>query len=159
MLASAQGILAVDLGDSALELRHRSRHLHSHSGAQASSDPASWWEQLQAYVENPTTSLEAPLDLQGTRFQRAVYAKLQTIEAGRTVTYTDLALTLGKAKGIRAVAGACARNRLALAVPCHRVVGRQGALTGYRWGLARKAAILQHEAVLTGRRPPTLFDP
>ncbi len=158
MLASARGILAIDLGDSESELRIGLGAQHPKTYASESRDQTGWWEQLQSYVEKPTRSLDAPLDLQGSEFQLDVYAKLQTIALGSTVTYAELARALKLPHGVRAVAGACARNRWALAVPCHRVVGQRGALTGYRWGLPRKAAILRHEAALTGLRIPTLFD-
>ncbi len=158
MLASARGILAIDLDDTVSVLRAQATARIPHAFLPGSSDQAIWWERLQTCVEDPTQSLDVPLDLQGTKFQLDVYAALQAIAPGHTTTYTDLALTLQQPHGVRAVAGACAHNRWALAVPCHRVVGRDGALTGYRWGLPRKSAILRHEAALTGSGPPSLFD-
>ena len=158
MLASVRGILAIDLGDSVPELQTRAQDRYPNACLPRSGDPASWWERLQSHVEDPMKPLDVPLDLQGTQFQLDVYAALQSVAPGHTVTYADLAAVLMKADGARAVAGACARNRLALVVPCHRVVGQNRALTGYRWGLSRKAAILQYEAALTGLLLPTLFD-
>ena len=98
-----------------------------------------------AWVEEPRGALELPLDLRGTAFQKRVWEALRAIPAGRTVDYAGLAEGLGMPRGARAVARACAGNGVALAVPCHRVVGRDGALRGYRWGLERKAALLRRE--------------
>ena len=98
------------------------------------------------WVEEPRAALGLPLDLRGTAFQKRVWEALMAIPPGRTVDYAGLAESLGLPRGARAVARACATNEVALAVPCHRVVGRDGALRGYRWGLARKAALLAREA-------------
>jgi AraC family transcriptional regulator of adaptative response/methylated-DNA-[protein]-cysteine methyltransferase len=97
-------------------------------------------------IETPAAGLDLPLDIQGTAFQRRVWSALQAIPAGTTVSYSELADRLGAPGATRAVARACAGNRLAVAVPCHRVVGRDGSLRGYRWGLERKAALLEREA-------------
>jgi AraC family transcriptional regulator, regulatory protein of adaptative response / methylated-DNA-[protein]-cysteine methyltransferase len=97
------------------------------------------------FVETPDIGLDLPLDLQGTAFQIRVWQALREIRPGDTVSYGDLAARLGMPKGARAVAGACAANGLAVAVPCHRVVGGDGKLTGYRWGLARKRTLLDRE--------------
>lgn len=99
-----------------------------------------------AYLEAPRAGLSLPLDLAGTAFQKRVWDALLAIPAGRRTTYGDLAASLGEPAAVRAVAGACARNPVALAVPCHRVIGKDGALTGYRWGVARKRALLDAEA-------------
>ena len=86
-----------------------------------------------------------PLDIRGTAFQRRVWEALQAVPPGETISYGELAARLGSPRAVRAVAGACAANPLAVAVPCHRVVGAGGALTGYRWGVARKRALLAVE--------------
>ncbi|KAB2964507.1 methylated-DNA--[protein]-cysteine S-methyltransferase [Zoogloea sp.] len=91
-----------------------------------------------------------PLDIRGTAFQQRVWAALMQIPPGSTVSYTDLARQLGMPRAVRAVAGACAANVLAVAIPCHRVVRSDGALAGYRWGIARKAELLRRES---GGRP------
>jgi AraC family transcriptional regulator, regulatory protein of adaptative response / methylated-DNA-[protein]-cysteine methyltransferase len=88
---------------------------------------------------------QLPLDLQGTTFQRRVWHELQSIAHGSTLTYSELAHRLGSPAAARAVAAACAANPLAVLVPCHRVVGKDGALRGYRWGLELKRALLQRE--------------
>lgn len=97
-------------------------------------------------VERPDLPASLPLDIRGTAFQERVWRALTKIPAGKTVTYAELARAVGAPTAARAVARACATNPLAVAVPCHRVVGKDGALTGYRWGLARKKALLGREA-------------
>jgi AraC family transcriptional regulator of adaptative response/methylated-DNA-[protein]-cysteine methyltransferase len=96
-------------------------------------------------VEAPRLGLDLPLDVQGTAFQQRVWQALRTIPAGQTVSYTELAQRVGLANGARAVAGACAANPLAVLIPCHRVVRNDGALSGYRWGIERKATLLARE--------------
>ena len=88
---------------------------------------------------------DLPLDIRGTAFQRRVWEVLRTIPAGETMSYAAVAERVGSPKAVRAVAGACAANALAVAVPCHRVVGSDGGLAGYRWGLGRKRALLERE--------------
>jgi len=97
-------------------------------------------------IEAPGIGLDLPLDVRGTAFQQRVWAALRDIPAGSTVTYADIARTIGAPKAMRAVAGACAANTLAVAIPCHRVVRRDGALSGYRWGIERKRVLIEREA-------------
>ena len=94
--------------------------------------------QVVALVEEPSRGLALPLDIRGTAFQQRVWQALQAIPAGETRSYADLARAVGDPGAARAVAGACAANRLAIAIPCHRVVKGDGSLSGYRWGVARK---------------------
>lgn len=96
-------------------------------------------------VEEPHRGLDLPLDLRGTAFQQRVWQALRKIPAGKTATYSAIAQRIGKPDAIRAVAAACAANQLALAIPCHRVVRRDGELAGYRWGIARKRSLLERE--------------
>jgi AraC family transcriptional regulator of adaptative response/methylated-DNA-[protein]-cysteine methyltransferase len=98
------------------------------------------------FVEAPRLGLDLPLDLRGTAFQQRVWQALQEIPAGRTASYADIALRIGAPKAVRAVARACASNSLAVAIPCHRVVRNDGVLSGYRWGVERKRALLDREA-------------
>ena len=98
------------------------------------------------FVNKPTEGLDLPLDLRGTPFQRRVWEALRAIPVGTTVTYSELAKSIGAPNAIRAVAGACAANPVALAVPCHRVVGSDGDLTGYYWGIERKRELIKMEA-------------
>ena len=104
-----------------------------------------------AFVENPHIGLDLPLDIQGTAFQQRVWQALRHIPAGTTVTYTELAEHIGKPAAVRAVASACAANKIAVAVPCHRVVHKGGSHAGYRWGIARKDALIAREAKLKTR--------
>jgi AraC family transcriptional regulator of adaptative response/methylated-DNA-[protein]-cysteine methyltransferase len=101
--------------------------------------------QVVAFVEAPRIGLDLPLDLRGTAFQQRVWQALRAIPAGRTVGYAELAAQLGMPQGARAVAGACAANPVAIAVPCHRVVRNDGSISGYRWGVERKRALLERE--------------
>ncbi|WP_304622059.1 bifunctional DNA-binding transcriptional regulator/O6-methylguanine-DNA methyltransferase Ada [Roseomonas cutis] len=105
-----------------------------------------------AFVAEPRAALDLPLDLRGTAFQRRVWEALRAIPLGETRTYGGLAASLGAPEAVRAVARACARNPVSLAVPCHRVVGKDGALTGYRWGVPRKQALLAGEAAARSGR-------
>jgi AraC family transcriptional regulator of adaptative response/methylated-DNA-[protein]-cysteine methyltransferase len=89
--------------------------------------------------------LNLPLDIQGTAFQQQVWQVLQTIPIGSTLSYQQVATQIGNPKAFRAVASACAANKLAIAIPCHRVVGSNGSLSGYRWGVERKKALLELE--------------
>lgn len=98
-----------------------------------------------ATVDAPGNSMGLPLDIRGTAFQRRVWEVLQAIPAGQTRSYSDIAEALGMPRAVRAVASACAANRIAVAIPCHRAVARDGSLAGYRWGLDRKAALLARE--------------
>lgn len=107
---------------------------------------------VAAHLAEPRAALALPLDLRGTAFQRRVWEALRAIPAGETRSYGVLAASLGAPRGARAVARACAGNPVAVAVPCHRVVGGKGALTGYRWGLERKRALLAAEAAATDGR-------
>ncbi len=108
------------------------------------------FEQLVAkvvgFVEKPALGLDLPLDVRGTVFQQRVWQALQRIPSGETVSYAELAQRIGAPKAVRAVAGACAANVLAVAIPCHRVVRNDGNLSGYRWGVERKRALLEREA-------------
>ena len=109
---------------------------------------------IVAFMEEPKAALDLPLDLRGTAFQVRVWETLRRIPPGETRTYGELAKMVGNPAAIRAVARSCATNPVSLAVPCHRVVGADGDLTGYRWGVPRKAALLRAEKAAAG----TSFD-
>ena len=98
------------------------------------------------FVEAPGVGLNLPLDVRGTAFQQRVWQALREIPLGTTASYAEIAERIGSPHAIRAVAGACAANNLAVAIPCHRVVRHDGAVSGYAWGVDRKQALLQHEA-------------
>jgi AraC family transcriptional regulator of adaptative response/methylated-DNA-[protein]-cysteine methyltransferase len=99
------------------------------------------------FVETPALGLDLPLDVRGTAFQHRVWQALRKIPAGATATYSEIAVRIGAPTAVRAVAQACASNGHAVAIPCHRVVRSDGALAGYRWGVERKRALLDREAV------------
>jgi AraC family transcriptional regulator of adaptative response/methylated-DNA-[protein]-cysteine methyltransferase len=98
------------------------------------------------FVEQPKLGLDLPLDVQGTAFQQRVWKALRQIRAGKTASYSQIAARIGHPKSMRAVAQACAANMLAVAIPCHRVIRTDGDVSGYRWGVQRKRALLQREA-------------
>jgi len=99
------------------------------------------------FVEAPAVGLDLPLDVRGTIFQQRVWRALQEIPAGSTASYSEIARRIGLPRSVRAVAQACAANALAVAIPCHRVVRNDGGLSGYRWGVERKRALLSREAM------------
>jgi AraC family transcriptional regulator, regulatory protein of adaptative response / methylated-DNA-[protein]-cysteine methyltransferase len=105
-----------------------------------------WVAKVVGFVEAPALGLELPLHVRGTAFQQRVWRALREIPAGSTASYTEIARRIGAPKAVRAVAQACAANALAVAIPCHRVVRNDGALSGYRWGVERKRALLKREA-------------
>jgi AraC family transcriptional regulator of adaptative response/methylated-DNA-[protein]-cysteine methyltransferase len=102
--------------------------------------------QVVGFVEAPAIGLDLPLDVRGTAFQQRVWRALREIPAGSTASYSEIARRIGSPRATRAVAQACAGNMLAVAIPCHRVVRNDGALSGYRWGVQRKRALLDREA-------------
>ncbi|MGQ5524108.1 bifunctional DNA-binding transcriptional regulator/O6-methylguanine-DNA methyltransferase Ada [Chitinimonas sp. PSY-7] len=108
------------------------------------------FEQLVAvvvgFVDAPAKGLDLPLDVRGTAFQQRVWQALREIPVGSTASYTEVAERIGAPNAVRAVAGACAANALAVAIPCHRVVRNDGSLSGYRWGVERKRALLEKES-------------
>lgn len=116
------------------------------------------FEQLIArvvgFIETPSVGLHLPLDVQGTAFQERVWRALREIPPGATASYAEIALRIGSPSAVRAVAQACATNHIAVAIPCHRVVRRDGDLAGYRWGVERKRELLRREAP-AGRRDPS----
>lgn len=104
-----------------------------------------WVARVIAFVEAPALGLDLPLDVGGTAFQQRVWQALRKIPAGSTASYAEIAERIGSPKAVRAVARACSSNTIAVAIPCHRVICNDGALSGYRWGIERKRALLIHE--------------
>lgn len=141
-----QGVCAVMLGDDepalVRALAERFPRATRVPGEPGFSDTL---RQVAALIDAPGSPCALPLDLQGTVFQRRVWRALQAIPAGTTLSYGELARRIGAPSSVRAVAAACGANPVAVIVPCHRVVGADGALTGYRWGVARKQALLERE--------------
>lgn len=145
LAAGPDGVRWLALGDDAAALRAEwARH---HPGPpRAGAVPVAWIEAVQATLDGAVGIALPALAPRGTSFQQRVWALLGTIPPGTTTTYGALAARLGQPRAARAVAAACATNPIAVLVPCHRVVGVGGALSGYRWGLERKRALLQREA-------------
>ena len=145
--ASDRGICAILMGDDpdALirELQDRFRRA-TLKGADAEFERIV--AQVVGFVETPKLGLDLPLDVRGTAFQCRVWQALREIPSGTKTSYTELAKRIGLPKAVRAVAHACAANPLAVAIPCHRVVRTDGSLSGYRWGVERKRALLEREA-------------
>jgi AraC family transcriptional regulator, regulatory protein of adaptative response / methylated-DNA-[protein]-cysteine methyltransferase len=144
--ATERGVCAIEFGDAADALVEglRGRFPNAHL-APADDAFSAWIDAVLRYLDHPQGLLDLPLDIQGTVFQWRVWRALQTIPAGQTVSYAELARRLGQEGAHRAVARACASNPVAVAIPCHRVLGSDGRLTGYRWGIDRKAALLRRE--------------
>lgn len=144
--STAQGICAILIGDDpdvlARNLQDRFPRAQL-EGADAAFDQTV--ATVVGFVEAPNIGLALPLDVRGTAFQQRVWEALRAIPAGATVSYAELAARVGVPTGARAVAGACAANPVAVAIPCHRVVRNDGALSGYRWGVERKRILLERE--------------
>lgn len=146
---TTRGLCAVRLGDDAAALQTELQHefplaeIH-HDETQIK--PAV--ESLVQYLSGKNVALNLPLDIQATAFQRRVWEELQAIPYGETRSYSEIAAAIAQPKAVRAVASACAANPVALVIPCHRVIRSDGSLSGYRWGLERKEALLAQEAKL-----------
>ncbi|MBI5201854.1 MAG: methylated-DNA--[protein]-cysteine S-methyltransferase [Elusimicrobia bacterium] len=143
--ATAKGACAIELGDDVASLVAGIRRRFSKADVRPDAALRGWLRKLLAFLERPGRSPALPLDIRGTAFQRRVWDELRRIPAGRTASYAEIAKRIGRPGASRAVARACGSNRLALAIPCHRVVGSDGALRGYRWGTERKRALLARE--------------
>lgn len=143
---SARGVCAISLGDDPDALL---RELQDRFPRAELVGGDAGFERLVAQVvgliAQPGIGHDLPLDVRGTAFQQRVWQALRRIPPGQTASYADIAARIGSPKAVRAVAQACASNTLAIAIPCHRVVRSDGALSGYRWGVARKRALLERE--------------
>jgi AraC family transcriptional regulator of adaptative response/methylated-DNA-[protein]-cysteine methyltransferase len=144
--ASDKGVCAILLGDDA-ELLVRDLQDRFHNAELISGDASfdGWVAKVIGLVENPTLGLDLPLDIRGTAFQVRVWQALRRIPCGKTATYVKIAQQIGQPRAARAVAQACAANPLAVAIPCHRVIRTDASLSGYRWGVTRKAELLKRE--------------
>ncbi|MCJ2036949.1 bifunctional DNA-binding transcriptional regulator/O6-methylguanine-DNA methyltransferase Ada [Methylobacterium sp. J-068] len=144
--ATPRGVCAILLGDDpdalARDLQDRFPRATLSGG---DTDFERWMAGIVGFVEAPGRGLDLPLDIGGTAFQQRVWAALRAIPVGTTASYAEIARAIGEPGAVRAVARACAANALAVAIPCHRVVRTDGALSGYRWGVARKRALLARE--------------
>ena len=145
--ATDKGVCAITLGDDpdvlARELQDRFPRAELVGGDAAFERTIA---AVIGLIEAPGKSLDLPLDIRGTAFQERVWRALRAIPPGRTATYAEIARAVGQPKAVRAVAQACAANPLAVAIPCHRVVRTDGDVSGYRWGVERKRALIAREA-------------
>jgi AraC family transcriptional regulator, regulatory protein of adaptative response / methylated-DNA-[protein]-cysteine methyltransferase len=141
------GICAILLGDNPSALR---RELQGHFKMArligSDEDLGQLMAKVVQLVESPWLDLDLPFDLRGTSFEQRVWQAVREIPSGSTASYTDIAERIGESKEVLAVSEACASNMLAVAIPCHRVVRKNGTLSGYRWGFKRKRALLAREA-------------
>lgn len=143
---SAKGICAISLGDDPNALVEQFQDQFPNANLIGNdADFERRVAEVVGFVESPGTALALPLDIRGTVFQQQVWQALREVPFGSTVTYTDIAERIGMPGAVRAVANACGANRLAVAIPCHRVVRSDGSLSGYRWGVERKRTLLQRE--------------
>lgn len=145
--ASDRGVVAIALGEDPDTLV-RDLQDRFPRAALVGADPAfeAMVAQVVGLVEDPVRGLDLPLDIRGAAFEQQVWAALKAIPPGRTASYGEIAAAIGRPGAARAVARACAANTLALAIPCHRVIRRDGDLAGYRWGVERKRELLRREA-------------
>jgi AraC family transcriptional regulator of adaptative response/methylated-DNA-[protein]-cysteine methyltransferase len=145
--ATGKGVCAILLGDDASTLVHDlAERFPRATLISGDRDFERTVAQVVRFVEAPRMGLDLALDVRGTAFQQRVWQALRAIPAGSRASYSEIAERIGSPKAVRAVAQACAANALAVAIPCHRVVRRDGTLAGYRWGVERKRALLEREA-------------
>ena len=145
--SSRAGVRTIFIGDerSALLTEWKACNPGAHALTEESgTDP--WADAVAAWLDAPGSDLSVPLDIAGTQFQRAVWSALCEIPFGTTSTYAKIAQQIGRPRAVRAVAGACAMNSLAVAIPCHRVLRSDGDVSGYRWGVDRKRRLIAREA-------------
>jgi len=144
--ATEKGVCAILLGDDpdalVRDLQDRFPKARLIGG---DDDFEQWMAKVVGFIEAPALGLDLPLDVRGTAFQQRVWQALRALPSGSTASYTDIAQRLGVPKAVRAVAQACAANTIAVAIPCHRVVRTDGALSGYQWGIERKRTLLDRE--------------
>lgn len=149
--ATSKGVCAVDFGDDpeAMEQNLRARFSRAKF---VDADPSlmAWVAQILAFLDSPGDPFDVPLDIRGTAFQQRVWLALRELPPGSTASYGDVAARIDSPNAARAVAQACASNRIAVAIPCHRVVRSDGGLGGYRWGVERKRKLLAREADASG---------
>jgi AraC family transcriptional regulator of adaptative response/methylated-DNA-[protein]-cysteine methyltransferase len=145
--SSEKGVCAITLGDDPNELVADLQRRFSQAELIGADAPfEEFVAKIVGLVESPDSLFDLPLDIRGTAFQQKVWQALQKIPLGSTASYSEIATQIGLPSAVRAVAGACAANSLAVVIPCHRVVRTDGHLSGYRWGVERKRALLLRES-------------
>ena|SRR5690554_276626 len=151
-----KGVCALFMGEDSEALESALRELYPNArradARHASPNVKGILSEVIAFIDAPAQELDIALDLHGTDFQRRVWQALRQVPLGQRATYAEIARAIGRPTASRAVAGACAANRVSLAVPCHRIVRSDGGLSGYRWGVARKRALLEREAAARGQQ-------
>jgi AraC family transcriptional regulator of adaptative response/methylated-DNA-[protein]-cysteine methyltransferase len=146
LAATNKGICAVSLGDAAGELEAWLREeFPAATVVRADAELRRWLQALLDHLAGDLPHPALPLDVRGTAFQRRVWEELRKIPLGATRTYAEVAAALGRPHSVRAVARACATNPVSVLTPCHRVIGADGSLRGYRWGIERKKKLLERE--------------
>lgn len=141
-----KGICAIQFGDNVTAVTRTLRETFPAATLlRTEAEYAQKLERVIAFIEKPGGTFDLPLDVRGTAFQQCVWQALQEIPAGHTATYGEIAARIGRRKAVRAVGAACGANPVAVAIPCHRAVGKNQQLTGYRWGIDRKHKLLQRE--------------
>jgi AraC family transcriptional regulator of adaptative response/methylated-DNA-[protein]-cysteine methyltransferase len=148
--ATQRGVCAVSLGDHEEALEEGLRGEFPQAEIQRDDEAlGKWAHDVVEHLTNRVPSVDVPLDIRATAFQRLVWEELQRIPRGETRSYSQIARTIGRPKAARAVAHACSKNPVAVVIPCHRVLREDGSLGGYRWGLARKQALIAQERGLS----------
>lgn len=150
--ASDKGVCALLIGDDPAALEDQVR-AHFRDAAFIGPDAAfdRLADAVADFIDHPKMAAAFPLDLRGTPFQLRVWEALREIRSGETASYGEIAARIGAPKAARAVGAACGANRIALAVPCHRVLGARGAIGGFAWGVERKRALLARERTASAR--------
>ena len=156
MAATDRGVCFAQFGTNCANLLTQLRSEYPQAELQAYSNQAAfqldqWIDALNAYIQNKRPRPEIPLDLQGTAFQIKVWEFLLSMKDGEVASYTQLAQGIDKPRAVRAAASACAANRIAVLVPCHRILRGDGGMGGYRWGVERKRALLDSERARNSR--------
>jgi AraC family transcriptional regulator of adaptative response/methylated-DNA-[protein]-cysteine methyltransferase len=151
---TTKGVAHISFGDDPIRLRDQLREIFPRADFQNDDALAvAWMDQVQAYLKKPSGGLQLPVQLKGTDFQLRVWSALSNVGVGKRTTYSALAAKIGNPKAVRAVGTACGANPVPLAIPCHRALGKDGKLHGYRYGTKRKRWLLDAERSETTQQP------
>jgi AraC family transcriptional regulator, regulatory protein of adaptative response / methylated-DNA-[protein]-cysteine methyltransferase len=157
--ATDRGLCFVQFGETEVDLLQKLHAEYPAASIQKMEEPYSpefgkWTSQLLRYLRQEQKHLNVPVDVKASAFQMKVWKYLQSIPSGEVQSYSEVAAAIGSPKAVRAVASACAANRVAIAIPCHRVIRGDGGLGGYRWGLERKRVLIDRERRMRGAKRP-----